>query len=56
VQHVHVAPDLRAHARPQHLHDGLAAVGQGGGMHLGDRGGRQRLVVEAREQRSSGCL
>ena len=47
--HLEVALDQRAHAGPQHLdHDFLAAA-QPRGVHLRDRGGRERVLVEARE-------
>jgi len=42
-----VGGDALLHARPQHLHHHLAAVGELRGMHLRDRGRSQRLAVEA---------
>ena len=49
-QQVDVAPDLAADARPDYLDHHLAAVGQGGLVHLGDRSGCKWLQVEAGEQ------
>ena len=63
VQHFEIARDHRVHARTQHLdHDfaGLGAVerhlgSQLGGVHLRDRGGGQRLLVERREHLLGGA-
>ena len=43
VQHLEVAVDRLAHAGPQHLDDDLASVRQRRRVHLGDRGGGERL-------------
>ena len=51
VEEVEVALEGELDARPQHLDRDLAAVGGDGEMHLGDRGGGDRRVVEAGEQR-----
>ena len=47
VEEVEIALEGLLDARPQHLHRHVAAVGGHGEMHLGDRGGGDRHVVEA---------
>ncbi len=47
--HLEVALHALLDARAQHLDHHLAAVEQGGGVHLGHRGGGQRRVVEMLE-------
>ena len=51
VEEVEVALEGQLDGRPQHLDRDLAAVGGDGEMDLGDRGGGDRRVVEAGEQR-----
>ena len=50
VEEVEVALEGLLDAGPQHLDRDVAAVGGDGEMHLGDRGGGDRHVVEAGEQ------
>jgi hypothetical protein len=45
-----IARELLAHAGPQHLDRHLAPIERPGLMHLGDRGGADRILVETREQ------
>ena len=49
VHHLEIALDIRAHAGPQHLDDDLPAVLEHRRVHLRDRCGRQRRLVEALE-------
>ena len=49
VHHLEVALDVRAHAGPQHLDDDLLPALERRRVHLGDRGRRERRLVEALE-------
>ena len=51
MQHLEIASDDGAHAGTQHLDHHLAPVLQPRGMHLRDRGGRERRLLELREHR-----
>ena len=51
VEEIEIAREGLLDTGPQHLHRDVAAVGGDGEMHLGDRGGGDRHVLELREQR-----
>jgi hypothetical protein len=53
-QNPHIAVDLRANARPPHLDDDWCSIVEAGTVHLCDRGGSQRLVLEVGEYRLDG--
>ena len=46
MQHLQVPADDLRHAWAQHLDDDLGSAAQGGGMHLSNRGGSQRVFFE----------
>jgi len=54
IEHFEVAFDLRPHAGPQHLDDDVLTARQGGAVHLGDGGRRQRRLIEVREHLAQG--
>ena len=53
-QQFDIALDARLNIGPQHLDHDFAAIAQFGGMHLGDRGRGQRLLVEGGEASADG--
>ena len=55
VEEIEVALEGPLDGGPQHLHGDVATIGGDGEMNLGDRGGGDRLVVEAWNSASIGC-